>query len=64
MAAHDRVAAIAATLESDQMTTELEMKGAATTTQEIDFVELGEVSTDTKGGAGQNVLDGGAGWWF
>ena len=29
-----------------------------------DFVELGEVSVETKGSQGQNVYDGGAGYYF
>ncbi len=44
---------------------ELEVQDVAvTTTQEVDLVELGEVSVDTKGGNGSHVLDGGGGWWF
>jgi hypothetical protein len=52
-------------LESDQMTTDREMQDVVvTSTQGEDVVELGEVSMETKGGAGQNVFDGGPGWWF
>jgi len=52
-------------LESDQMTTEHEMSEVVTTTtQDLDFVELGEVSVETKGGSGSHQLDGGGGWWF
>jgi hypothetical protein len=29
-----------------------------------EFVDLGEVSKDTKGGSGHNVYDGGAGFYF
>ena len=32
--------------------------------QEQDFVELGEVSTETKGSLGQNAYDGGGGYYF
>ena len=33
-------------------------------TQDGEFVELGGVSTETKGSQGQNVYDGGAGYYF
>jgi hypothetical protein len=47
------------------MRTELEMKDVVTTTtQDSDFVELGEVSVETKGGGGSHMFDGGGGWWF
>jgi hypothetical protein len=32
--------------------------------QDADVVELGDVSTETKGGGGQNFMDGGAGYYF
>ena len=65
LVAHDRGAAIAATLESDQMTTEHEMEDAVTArAQESDVVELGEVSVDTKGCCGLNQFDGSNGYWF
>jgi hypothetical protein len=35
-----------------------------TTTQDSDFVELGDVSVETKGGNGSHQFDGGGGWWF
>jgi hypothetical protein len=64
-AAHIAGAALAAIWESDQMTNDQEMKDIVrTSTQERDVVELGEVSVETKGGAGTQLFDGGAGWWF
>lgn len=47
------------------MTNDQEMQDAVmASAQERDFVELGEVSVETKGSSGSNFLDGGPGWWF
>lgn len=47
------------------MTTEHEMSEVVmATTQDVEFVELGEISVETKGGNGSHTFDGGGGWWF
>jgi len=47
------------------MTSDQEVKDVVTTsTEDGEFVELGEVSVETKGGSGSQFLDGGPGWYL
>ncbi|HEU4592436.1 MAG TPA: hypothetical protein VFS13_16120 [Steroidobacteraceae bacterium] len=47
------------------MTTDREMEDVVVTSaQGEELVELGAVTTDTKGTSGYNFWDGGAGYWF